>query len=528
MVSTFIGVDVGSASVRAGVFDAQGERLAFAVRPIQQANPRPDVFEQSSADIWHQVAEAVRAAVAESGQPPAAVAGIGFDATCSLVAVGTDGPVSVAEDGDPHRDIVMWMDHRAVAEAEEINATRDPALAYVGGEVSVEMELPKILWLSRRFPDRYAATRRYFDLADYLVWRACGADVASVCTLTCKWNYLAHENRFSTTLLDAVGLRGLLDKVPTEVRPIGSAAGRLTSDAAKQLGLPAGIAVATGIIDAHAGGLALLAGAPQGGLAIISGTSCCHLVASRDPVMVPGVWGPYFGALLPGWWLNEGGQSAAGALEDWTLRQTDAWPELETTARNLIESVYTVANGWVAALEAREPHPTAGLHVLADHHGNRSPLADPHARGVIAGLTLEHGRDALARRYLATVQALAYGTRHIIESLNAAGHRIDRVLITGGGAKNALSLREHANATGCDLHFVTEEDAVTLGAALLGAAASGAFADVPAAARAMVHPGGVVRADPAQRGFHDAKYRVYRALYDDWCRYRNMMKAATC
>lgn len=528
MVTAFIGVDVGSASVRAGVYGPEGQRLAFAVRPIQQFNPRADVFEQSSADIWHQVAEAVRAARAESRVPAAAVRGIGFDATCSLVAVGADGPVSVAEDGDPHRDIVMWMDHRAVAEAAEINATHDPALAYVGGEVSVEMELPKILWLARRFPDRHAATRRYFDLADYLVWRACDADVASVCTLTCKWNYLAHEQRFSETLLQAVGLTDLMGKVPGQVRPLGSAAGVLSARAAETLGLAPGIAVASGIIDAHAGGLALLGAAPQGGLAIISGTSCCHLVVSRAPVMVPGVWGPYFGAMLPGWWLNEGGQSAAGALEDWTLRQSDAWAELANSARNLNTSVYTVANGWVAALEAQEAHPTANLHVLADHHGNRSPRADPHARGMVAGLTLEHGRDGLARRYLATVQGLAYGTRHIIEALNAAGHQIDRVVITGGGAKNALSLREHANATGCDLHMVTEEDAVTLGAALLGATACGAFPDLSAAARAMVHPGGVVRADPAQRAFHDAKYHVYRAMYDDWCRYRNMMKAATC
>jgi len=182
--ATFIGVDVGSASARAGVFDAQGHKLAFAVRPIKQFNPRADVFEQSSADIWRMVGEAVREAVAASGRPATAVRGIGFDATCSLVAVG-DAPVSVAEDGDPQRDIVMWMDHRAVAEAAEINATGDPALAYVGGEVSVEMEIPKILWLSRRFPDRHRATRRYFDLADYLVWRACGEDAASVCTLTC-------------------------------------------------------------------------------------------------------------------------------------------------------------------------------------------------------------------------------------------------------------------------------------------------------------------------------------------------------
>lgn len=520
-MTAFVGVDVGSASVRAAVFDAAGNRLADAVRPIKQFNPGADFFEQSSRDIWQRTCEAVREAVANS---KATISGIGFDATCSLVAVAA----SVAEDGDPERDIIMWMDHRAVAEAAEINATHDPALAYVGGEVSVEMELPKVLWLRRRFPERHASVRRYLDLADYLVWRATGADVASVCTLTCKWNYLAHEHRFSESLLDAVGLFDLPPKVPTRVNPLGSAAGRLSETAATELGLPGGIAVATGIIDAHAGGVALIGSQPQGGLAIISGTSCCHLVASRHPVMVPGVWGPYFGAMLPDWWLNEGGQSASGSLIDWTLRESDGWAALVLEARQSNRDIYAVANDWVAALEKSEVEPARNLHVLPDHHGNRSPRADPEARGVIAGLTLEHGRDALARRYLATVQGLAYGTREIIDALNIAGHQIERVVMCGGGARNALSLREHADATGCDIHLAAENEAVALGAAILAATASGAFADIASAAAAMVRPGGIIRADPARRAFHDGKYAVFRALAEDWRRYRNMMGARSC
>lgn len=515
----FLGVDVGSASVRAGLFDDTGNELAFATRPIKQFNPRADFYEQSSADIWTQVVSAVRAAI--RGIHSDDVRGIGFDATCSLVAVGGDGkPVSVAEDGDPQRDIIMWMDHRAIAEAADINATGDTALDYVGGEVSVEMELPKVLWLQRHLPQRHAMVHRYFDLADYLVWRATGTDVASVCTLTCKWNYLAHENRFAGSLLRDAGLRDLLEKVPAKVLPLGSAAGMLHPRCAAELGLSTATVVATGIIDAHAGGLALLAAAPEGGLAIVSGTSCCHLVVNRRKIMVPGVWGPYFDALLPGWWLNEGGQSAAGSLIDWTLRQSDVWPEMQASGR----SVYEVANEWVAALEARETDPTRDLHVLADHHGNRSPRSDPLSRGMIAGLTLEPGPDGLARRYLATVQALAYGTRHIVETMNAAGHRIERVLITGGGIRNTLSLREHADAIGCDLRLGSEDQEVTRGSALLAATASGAFPSLQAAAAAMVRPGLVVRTNPARRAFHDAKYTVYLSLYDDWSRYRQMMR----
>ncbi|GAB7215303.1 FGGY-family carbohydrate kinase [Dickeya oryzae] len=511
----FIGVDVGSASVRAGVFDGNGQRLAFAVQPIEQFHPRTHVVEQSSADIWQAVGTCVREALSVAAVAPSQVRAIGIDATCSLVAVGQQGqPVSVAEQNDPQRDIIMWMDHRAATETADINATGDEALRYVGGEVSIEMELPKILWLKRHFPARYQQTWRFFDLADYLVWRATGADVASVCTLTCKWNYLAHENRFSDSLLQAVGLADLVQKIPPRILQLGEAAGTLAADVARDWGLPENVVVAGGIIDAHAGGLALVGSEPQGSLAIISGTSNCHMLVSRQPVEVPGVWGPYWGAMLPQWWLNEGGQSAAGALVEWTLHQHAQWPTLLAQAEQQQRSPYAVLNEWVASLEQREPLPTRHLHVLADHHGNRSPRANPDARGMVMGLTLEQGPDALARLYLATLQAIAYGTRHIIETLNQAGHHITRLVMCGGATKNPLWLREYAAITGCDIQLVSEEDAVTLGAALLGAVACGAYSSLPQAAQSLVRPGALIRADRGHQPFHDDKYQIYLQMYD--------------
>jgi ribulose kinase len=228
--------------------------------------------------------------------------------------------------------------------------------------------------------------------------------------------------------------------------------------------------------------------------------------------------------MLPGYWLNEGGQSAAGALLDWTLRQCDAWPLLEATAKEEDRNLYAVLNDWLADLEQRERWPTRDLHVLADHHGNRSPRADPHARGAVVGLTIESGKDALARLYLATLQALAYGTRHIIERMNASGHTIERIVMCGGGSKNPYWLRENADATGCAIHLVSEEDAVTLGAALLAAVASGAFASLPDAAAQMVRPGGSVAARADTKAFHDAKYAVYLQLYQDMARCRAAMR----
>jgi D-ribulokinase len=192
----FVGVDVGTGSARAGIFDATGVLLASAKRPITMWRETGDVVEQSGEQIWQAVSESVREAVAASGVSPSRIAGIGFDATCSLVAVASDGaPVTVSPSGDANRNVIVWMDHRAAGEADEINADRHDVLRYVGGVISPEMETPKLLWLKRHLPQSFAAAAHFFDLADYLTWRASASLARSMCTVTCKWTYLAHQNR---------------------------------------------------------------------------------------------------------------------------------------------------------------------------------------------------------------------------------------------------------------------------------------------------------------------------------------------
>ncbi|QCR35339.1 FGGY-family carbohydrate kinase [Nissabacter sp. SGAir0207] len=511
----FLGVDVGSASVRAALFNATGERLGCASRPISQFHASGERVEQSSTEIWQALCAAVREAVGASGVPVEAIRAIGFDATCSLVALDAHGHgVAVSPGGEPSHDIIMWMDHRALKQAQQINASQDPALRYVGGEVSVEMALPKLLWLKQQHPTAWQRTHRFWDLADFLVWQATGVEVASLCTLTCKWNYLAHEGRFSDSLLAAADLADLRDKLPARVAEVATAAGTLSAQAAEALGLTTRTTVATGMIDAHAGGVALAGAEPEGTLALISGTSNCLMLASRHEIHTPGVWGPYWGAMLPEYWLAEGGQSAAGALVEWTLGEHHASAGLFAQAKQQGCHPVEIANQWVAQLEQAQPCPTAHLHVLADHHGNRSPRSRPDARGSVCGLTLERGEQALARLYLATLQAIAYGTRHIIEALEAQGHRPQRIALCGGARHNPLWLREYADATQRDLHLIAEEEAVALGAAICGAVAANVWPDIATAARALVRPGTVIRHRPATLPFHQRKYRVYLAMWE--------------
>ena len=535
-----IGVDVGTGSARAGVFDGSGRMLGQASRAIKAWRPEADYVQQSTADIWAAVCASVREALEQAGE--VSIRGIGFDATCSLVVLDAEGgPVSVSPDGVREQNVIVWMDHRAGAEADRINAGNYDVLRYVGGRISLEMETPKLLWLKEHRPEAWAQAAHFFDLPDFLTWRATGSLARSLCSTVCKWTYLGHEQRWDEGYFRGIGLGDLADegfaRIGTDIRPLGSVVGGLSASAADELGLPSGIAVGTSAIDAHAGGIGVIGAAvadtrPDNEallhrLALVGGTSSCHMAVSAEPRFVPGVWGPYYAAMVPGLWLNEGGQSATGSLIDHVVTTHAAYPAMLEQARAAGQTIYQRLNAVLETLSASVAFPAAlteGLHVMPDFHGNRSPRADASLRGMVCGLRLAAGPEDLALLYLATVQAVAYGTRHIVETLNAEGYAIDTILACGGGTKNPVFLREHADATGCTLVLPQEPEAVLLGAAMLGAVAGGLQPDVPAAMAAMSRAGSVIApAADAIRRYHDAKYAVFQRMHADQMAYRAVM-----
>ena len=538
----YLGIDVGTASARAALFDRSGARRGIGAAPFPVWKPEPDFVQQSSAAIWRAVCDATHAAMKEAGAKPTDVVGIGFDATCSLVVMdAADQPVTVSPDGTAEQDVIVWMDHRAIDQTERINATRHAVLRYVGGTMSPEMEPPKLLWLKEKLPASWARAGRFFDLPDWLLWRASGADVRSLCTTVCKWTYVGHEARWDRSFFDGVGLGDLgVEKIGALVRPMGERAGSLSADAACELGLAPGIACAVAIIDAHAGGLGLLgAGAAASGdgtlspevletrLALIGGTSTCHMAVSAQPKFIDGIWGPYFSAMVPGMWLTEGGQSATGALIDHVIDSHARAAELHADARAKGTTVYALLNERLDALAASVAFPaslTRDLHVGPDFHGNRSPHADPTLRGMISGLSLDASVDALALLYLSTIQAIAHGTRHVVDAMNAAGYRIDTMIACGGDTKNPVFVREHADATRTRIVLPREMEAVLLGAAMLGAVASGDVADLPRAMSSMnAAERTIAPADGAVRAFHEQKHRIYHRLHEDQLAYRAIM-----
>src|SRR5690606_20923682 len=267
-----------------------------------------------------------------------------------------------------------------------------------------------------------------------------GSAARSRCTLTAKWNYLAHETPgWQTDFLALAGLEDLLERggLPQGTIPAGQSIGHLTPAAAGELGLDSGCRVSAGLIDAYAGAFGVLGGEGEGaglerGVALIGGTSSCIVSLSADPKPGRSLWGPYYEAVLPGHWLVEGGQSATGALLDHIVRMHasggEPTPELHGRIIARVQKLRAEQGG----------DPAASLHVLPDFHGSRSPLADPLATGVITGLTLDTSFDGLCRLYWRSCVAIALGIRHILETMEGYGYRFETLHVTGGHVHNSL------------------------------------------------------------------------------------------
>ena len=542
----FVGVDVGTGSARAGLFDQAGKLLAHHTETILIWKPQPDFVEQSSDNIWECVATCVRAVLSESGVDPEDVKGIGFDATCSLVLIDAEGgPVSVSPTGEDTHNIVVWMDHRALKETDAINQMNDKhsVFEFVGGKISPEMQTPKLLWLKKHLPASWQRAAHFFDLPDYLTYRATGELTRSLCSTTCKWTYLAHEvanggDGWSAEFFKEAGLGDLVDeayaRIGKVIRPMGEPIGNgVTREAAEELGLAEGTPVGVSIIDAHAGGIGMI-GLAEGDetvqldrrLALIGGTSSCHMAVSPDKRPIPGVWGPYYSSMVPGLWLNEGGQSATGALIDHVIFNHGATETASKASAEAGVSIYEYLNIRLSELagEASLDQLTGSLHICPYFHGNRSPRANPHLKGMISGLRLSATVNDLALQYLSTIQAVAYGTRHIVEAMNKAGYRIDRLICCGGGSKNSVFLQQHANATGCRIILPEEPEAVLLGSAMLGGVASGEFETLEDAMRAMSRPERILMPQLETKDYHHNKYRVFHKLYEDQLSYDSIMQ----
>ncbi|KAF9582715.1 hypothetical protein BGW38_010858 [Lunasporangiospora selenospora] len=526
----FLGVDVGSGSSRAALITASGKLLAIHSTPFSTSRPAPDFFEQSSDEIWSSVCNS------------------NFE--------------------DHNRNIIMWCDHRAKEQAIRITDTRHPILKHVGGVMSLEMELPKTLWLKDNMPpEKWQSIGRLFDLPDFLTWRATGDYYPSRCSVVCKWCYKSgddgsgEQQGWPSDFLRQIGLGEIADADCQKLCGVGNAGqhvhfageyiGGLTERAATELGLLPDTPVGGAVIDAYAGAIGTM-GAKLNGvqpsvdeaskrISLICGTSSCHLAMSKKSIFVPGVWGPFFGVMLPDMWVAEGGQSSTGQLIDHLTKSHPAYglALLNAQSANPNLSVYEYLNQHLETV-AKEgsavnvAYLTRKLHITPDHHGNRSPFADETMRGSISGLDLNNDTlDSLAVLYLAALQALAIGTKQIIEALVKSGYTIETACISGGLSLNRMFVRVLADVLQMPvvLPGTGGDAAVVVGAAVCGVVAyeSKSNANMESllwdAMARLTEASDVVypENDVALQKFYENKYKVVEKMQQDQRDYNQIM-----
>lgn len=526
----YIGIDVGTGSARAVLVTASGTILTSHAQATRTYRSPRDarIFQQSTQDIWKAICLCVKTCLETTGVKPESVKGVGFDATCSLAVVDDQGKEidvsppssskagqgwgtsSLADQNGEIPNVILWADHRAEEEADTINKTGHKVLDYVGGRMSLEMEIPKTLWLKKNMPSDLFDRCQFFDLPDYLTYKATGSTARSTCSLVCKTSYLppgvaGSEIGWSPDFLQTIGLESLADNdyaqlggipgknglILTAGQPVGQG---LTAEAAKELGLAPGTAVGSGLIDAYAGWVGTVAApasndseaakkeavslsSSQHRLAAIAGTSTCYCVQSEGEqgVFVEGVWGPYKDVVFPGFWQNEGGQSSTGQLIDFIIDTHPAAAGLKAQAEQQGSNIFSLLDEILEELKEQQAlptltHLTRHLHLYPDLHGNRSPLADSSMKGLFSGLTLSSGPSDLALKYLATLEAIALQTRQIISEMNSKGHSIDSIYMSGSQARNKHLMQLLADGTGCKV-LIPEgggATAVVKGAAILG------------------------------------------------------------
>ncbi|HCT81369.1 MAG TPA: ribulokinase [Micromonosporaceae bacterium] len=523
-----VGVDFGTLSGRAVVVRvSDGAEMGTGLHeyrhgvidrtlPATGETLPPDWALQDPEDYREVLRIAVPQAIAAAGVDPGHIIGIATDFTaCTVMPVLADGtPLCQVPglEGRPHSYPKLWKHHAAQPHADRINALAhqrgEAWIARYGGKISSEWEFAKALQLLEEDPEVFARTERWIEAADWIIWQLCGEETRNACTAGYKGiyqdggypskDYLAALNPDFTDFAET--------RLVHPISPLGARAGGLTAQAAAWTGLPQGIAVAVGNVDAHVTSPA--AGAVgYGQMLAVMGTSTCHVMNGESLVDVPGICGVVEGGIVAGAYGYEAGQSGVGDIFAWYLENgVPAAIHDEAAAAGI--TVHDLLSERAAA----QPVGAHGLVALDWHSGNRSVLVDHHLSGVIAGLTLATRADEI---YRALIEATAFGTRKIVESFENAGVPVTEFVVAGGLKRNRLIMQIYADVLRRPISVAGSDQAPALGSAIHAAVAAGAYPDVIAGAQAMGRvEKDVYVADPARSDVYDALYAEYLLLHD--------------
>ncbi|MET8383203.1 ribulokinase [Streptosporangium canum] len=522
-----VGVDFGTLSGRAVVVRvADGAEAGSAVheyahRVIEDRLPGTgarlgaDWALQSPQDWREVLRNAVPQALAVSEVSPSQVIGIGTDFTACTVLPATAHGLPLCELPElrdrPHAWPKLWKHHSAQPHADRINVLAERRgeswLPRYGGRISAEWEFAKGLQVLEEDPEVYGRAERWIEAADWIVWELTGVESRNVCTAGYKGihqdgaypgdDFLAELN---PAFADFAG------KLGRELSPLGGLAGRLTARAAGWTGLPEGLAVAVGNVDAHVTAAAADAVRP-GQMVAIMGTSTCHVMPSDRLAEVPGMCGVVRDGIVPGLWGYEAGQSGVGDIFAWFVETSvPASYSREAGSRGITVHEY------LTELAAAQKVGAHGLVALDWHNGNRSVLVDHDLSGMVVGQTLATRPEDT---YRALIEATAFGARVIVEAFETAGVPVEEFVVAGGLLRNRFLMQVYADVLRRPLSVIGSGQGPALGSAIHAAVAAGAYQDVTAAAAAMgKRTEAAYVPDAGRADAYDRLYAEYRDLHD--------------
>ena len=494
MTRYVLGIDAGTESIRAAIFDERGTCVSVGVGENANIHQHPGWAEQSVTQWERALIKALKQAIASSPIPPETIEGIGIDGTSCTV-------VFLDRNHQPLRDAIIWMDVRAHKEGAEIAATKDPALKYVGfGNVSAEWFPCKVLWTKRHEPAVFDQAATIFEHTDWLAYQLTGEITANINTTTIRWFYDATRGGFPTSLYQTIGLGDVFAKLPSRIVRLGEVIGGLSPKIAAQTGLKAGIPVAGGGADAYIGVIGVNALQP-GKLALITGSSHLHIGPVDKEIHAPGIFGTFPDALLPGDQIVEAGQISTGSVLKW-FTDNFVSPAIYREAEQKGVNVYQILGAQANAI----PAGAEGLIVLEHWQGNRTPWIDPTSRGVIRGLTLKH---TPAHVFRAIMEGVAYGTAVILRRMEREGVTLAELAACGGATQSAVWMQIHADVTGKTITIPKEQQAVSLGCAILATVGAGIYGSIREAADQMVAVSKVIEPDLRK----SAEYQFYIEQY---------------
>ncbi len=527
-----VGVDYGTLSGRALVVRvSDGAELGSAVleyphgvvdtvMPGSGRRLPPDWALQVPSDYVEVLRTAVPAAVEAAGVDPSEVIGIATDFTaCTMVPTLVDGtPLCDTDElrDEPHAYVKLWKHHAAQGQADRITELArergEKWLARYGGVISSEWEFAKGLQLLEEAPEVYATMRHWVEAADWIVWQLTDTYVRNACTAGYKGIRQdgSYPSRDYLAALNPAFEGFVEDKVEHEIGELGAVAGHLSARAAAWTGLPEGIPVAVGNVDAHVSAPAADAVAP-GQMVAIMGTSTCHVMCSDVLAEVPGMCGVVDGGIVTGLYGYEAGQSGVGDIFGWFV--ANAVPKAYEKAA---QAAGVGVHEHLTTMAAEQPIGASGLVALDWWSGNRSVLVDHDLSGLVIGLTLTTRPEDV---YRALLESTAFGARVIVETFAASGVPVTEFIVTGGLQKNPLLMQIYADVLNMPLSVVTSTQGPALGSALHAAVAAGAYPDVPTAAKAMGRRQQNAFTPVAENvAAYDRLYTVYRELHDHFGR----------